>query len=102
MTLHNKLTMKAIGHFPTHSGANYIGKLCRHFIHKIQATYEGNQGEAIFPKGICKMSASSDLLVFEIEASDAESCEKIKGVIDRHLVKFAYKETTVLHWVEQH
>lgn len=41
--------MKAIANIKTKEGAVYIGKLCRHFVHKIEAVYEGNTGRAHFP-----------------------------------------------------
>ena len=90
--------MKSIGIFATQQGGLYIGKLCRHFAHKIQTEYTANEGIAHFPTGTCRMEAQASELIFKIDAKDAESCTKIQGVIDRHLVKFAYKEPYHLTW----
>lgn len=82
-------------------GGSYIGKLCRHFAHKIETTYTADTGKAIFPFGVCDMSADEQNLVFDIVAQDEESVEKIKGVIVRHLVKFAYKEDLQISWKDE-
>ncbi len=83
----------------TEQGSNYIGKLCRHFRHKIETSYSENSGKAIFPKGVCEMNATPQQLVFEIDAPDLETVEKIQGVIDRHLIKFAFRESLTITWV---
>ena len=83
---------------PTKAASNYIGKLCRHFRHKIDAEYTATTGMATFPFGTCAMAATPDQLVFDIAAPDRESVEKIKGVIERHLFKFAYKEELTIRW----
>lgn len=78
--------------------SSYIGKLCRHFAHKINTEYTPTTGKATFPTGICLMQADTECLSFEIEADDSEGLEKIKGVLERHLVKFAYKENLIITW----
>lgn len=90
--------MKAIVHIKTTEGANYIGKLCRHFRHKIEATYEGNNGKALFPGGTCLMEADSDQLTFKVDAKSPEALEKIQGTLDRHLIKFAFREELDIQW----
>ena len=47
-----KQGIKAIVKIKTNEGKSYIGKLCRHFKHKIEATYEDNTGHAVFPAGV--------------------------------------------------
>lgn len=90
----NKSTSK----IKTAAASSYIGKLCRHFAHKIETEYTPATGKAIFPGGICLMQADTEQLIFEIEADDSEGIEKIKGVLERHLVKFAYKEDLIIEW----
>ncbi len=94
--------MKAIANIKTKEGAVYIGKLCRHFVHKIEATYEGNTGKANFPGGVCHMQAVPDALIFEVEAENAEGMGKIQGALDRHLIKFAFREELTIQWQTVH
>ena len=82
----------------TEAASSYIGKLCRHFRHKIETEYTPTTGLATFPFGTCDMTATPTELIFEITANDVESVEKIKGVLERHLVKFAYKEQLTVEW----
>src|SRR5690606_23154009 len=67
----------------TKEASSYIGKLCRHFRHKIAAEYTATSGLATFPAGTCTMEAIPDQLIFNITAPDSESVEKIKGVLER-------------------
>ena len=82
----------------TEAASQYIGKLCRHFRHKIETEYTATTGLATFPFGTCNMTATATHLTFDIAASDAASVEKIKGILIRHLVKFAYKEQLTVEW----
>ncbi len=84
----------------TPSGSAYIGKLCRHFRHKIATEYTDTTGLATFPFGSCTMSATPTTLVFDIAAQTTEGVENIKGVLVRHLLKFAYKEELTIAWVD--
>ncbi len=89
-------------HITTDNAASYIGKLCRHFVHKIEATYTADSGRAVFPNGgLCEMLAKDGQLIFIISAADPAETDKIKGVIERHLVKFAYKENLEIRWKEE-
>lgn len=85
-------------HIHTPMASSYIGKLCRHFRHKIETEYTETTGRAVFPQGICLMTAQPETLAFEIEAADTERLEQIKGVLVRHLLKFSYKETLEIDW----
>lgn len=90
--------MKAQVKIKTTEGQSYIGKLCRHFRHKIEATYEGNRGFAVFPMGTCNMLSDENYLTFEIESTDADGIQKIQGALDRHLIKFAFREELEINW----
>ncbi len=70
-------------------------------MHKIEAAYTQTTGKAVFPMGICMMHAKPEQLVFEIEAHNKAGLEQIKGVLVRHLVKFAYKENLIIEWEDE-
>ncbi len=90
--------MKSTTTIATQAASQYIGKLCRHFRHKIETEYTPTTGLATFPFGNCNMTATPTQLTFDIAADSVESVEKIKGVLIRHLEKFAYKEKLVVEW----
>ena len=39
----------------TPKAAGYLAQLCKHFAHKIPASYEGNEGRISFPRGECRL-----------------------------------------------
>ena len=92
---------KSTSTIKTQAASSYIGKLCRHFVHKIEVEYTETTGKALFPGGTCLMYAKSGHLTFEIEARDNEGLQKIKGVLVRHLLKFAYKEDLTIMWHDE-
>lgn len=85
----------------TAAASSYIGKLCRHFRHKIETEYTATTGLATFPSGSCTMSATPAALVFDITAPTTEDVDKIKGVLVRHLIKFSYKEELAITWHDE-
>ncbi|MCF4097685.1 DUF2218 domain-containing protein [Maritalea mediterranea] len=78
--------------FITEKGSRYLGQLCKHFAHKIDAGFEGNHGYANFPFGSAKMRADDNQLEIAIEAADEAALNRTKDVIESHLVRFAFRE----------
>ncbi|MEC3880527.1 DUF2218 domain-containing protein [Parapedobacter sp. 10938] len=93
--------MKSTTTIATEAASRYIGQLCRHFRHKIETEYTATTGLATFPFGTCNMAATPTHLTFDIAADNAESVEKIKGVLIRHLDKFAYREKLEVEWQDR-
>lgn len=44
------------------------------------------------------MQATPEALIFEVEAENTEGMEKIQGALDRHLIKFAFREELTIQW----
>lgn len=70
----------------------YIQQLCKHFGHKIEASYAEGHGECRFSCGTAKMDAGAENLAIEVEATDAEGLKDTKHVIESHLIRFAFRE----------
>lgn len=49
-------------HVPTRNATRYIARICRHFSHKLPASWEDNMGEVTFPTGVCQLEAKEDAL----------------------------------------
>lgn len=82
----------------TKEGSAYIRKLCRHFVHKIPASYTESDGRAELPGCVCLMHADTDTLVFTITGGSAEEVMKGEDIITRHLLKFAFREQLEVFW----
>ena len=96
MTLHSAVRV------PTAHAGRYLQQLCKHWAHNLRVTFTPQQGTVIFPRDIrgaawpadasLKMEAQDDGLACRLEASDAGQIEALKGVLARHLDRFAFRE----------
>lgn len=80
------------GRASTANGAKYIVQLCKHWAHKFQVETTETQGVVHFPAALVTMDAQADALQVRIEADDAETAERLKGVVASHLDRFAFRE----------
>jgi hypothetical protein len=77
----------------------YLQQLCKHFAHRIPVEFTPEQGRITFPEaGTCRLTAAGDVLTLEAEAEDADRLARVEDVVDRHLVRFAFREPPVIEW----
>lgn len=86
------MSMREIGTFPTPHASKYLQQLCKHFAHKVDVSFDETSGEAALPPGPARLSADPEMLRVEISAADPDGLRKARGVIDRHLETFAFRE----------
>lgn len=80
-------------HVPTANASRYLQQLCKHWAHKLDVTFTAEHGEVKLPDGaLATMDAGQEALDVRIEAADAELLERMKGVVARHLDRFAFRE----------
>ncbi|RVT43242.1 DUF2218 domain-containing protein [Sphingobium algorifonticola] len=77
---------------PTESGSKYLQQLCKHWSHKLTVEFTAEKGTVTFPNAVATMTAQPDSLLVTIEAEDAETVERMKGVVANHLDRFAFRE----------
>ena len=82
----------------TASASKYLQQLCKHFAHKVRAEWTPESGEVDFPFGVCSMTAKGEELKIRCETADGENIPRLKGVIDSHLERFAWREDLKLQW----
>ncbi len=78
--------------------ARYLGQLCKHFAHRIPATFSDAQGRIEFPSGTCELEASGDVLILRATAADAPSLSQVEGVVGSHLERFAFRDKPEISW----
>lgn len=84
----------------TPKARNYLIQLCKHFAHKIPATFADNKGRIAFDGGVCELDADDEsALVLAVSAAGAEKLAALEDVVDRHLKRFAFKEELNIAWV---
>ena len=81
----------------TEHASLYLKKLCRHFSHKLETEFDDQQGSIRFPFGICELSAEASSLQLHCQAS-ADQMATLRDVIERHLVRFATRDTLTVDW----
>ena len=86
---------------PVSDAGRYLKQLCRHFGHKVEATFTDDAGTVRFDDGVAQLTAvSPELLRISVDAPSADAAARYAGVVDRHLVKFAFREELQLSWSE--
>ncbi|APZ52219.1 DUF2218 domain-containing protein [Salipiger abyssi] len=80
------------GTFQTSNASKYLQQLCKHFAHKIDVEYDETSARMALPTGPATLSASGEALRAEISAESDEGLERARGIIDKHLERFAFRE----------
>lgn len=92
------MSLTATAHVATTTPARYIGRLCKHFAHKIPASFDQQQGRIEFPFGLALLAADDDGLRLSVQAAEVEQLDKLKHVVASHFERFAWQEALALDW----
>ncbi len=92
--------MQSIATIHTASAKRYLGQFCKHFAHKLPVDLaEGNAtGEVTFGTGRCALEADETALSLTVKASLPEDIARLQDVVERHLLRFAFRETLAFQW----
>jgi hypothetical protein len=82
----------------TNHASRYLSQLCKHFEHRVQATYTHEHGRLELPSGLCLLDAEPDVLIMRAEAKDEESLREIENVLTVHLERFAFRDKPEIRW----
>lgn len=82
----------------TAEAAKYILKLCRHFAHKVPASFSDHEATVRFPQGQCVMKAEPQALSIYLQAEETQKIEAMQFIIDDHLQRFVRFETLSYEW----
>lgn len=99
----------ALARVPTTSGSRYLQQLSKHWSHSLAVEFTAEQSRIVFPRdargadwpadGLVTMTAQPDTLDVQIDASSPEHLDALKGVVARHLDRFAFREAPLtLDW----
>lgn len=86
----------------TSHASKYLQQLCKHWQHNLAVEFTPEHGTVIFPRdargaawtddALVTFDAAPDTFSVRIDASGDEHAEAIKGVVARHLDRFAFRE----------
>ena len=88
----------SIARFETVKASGYLQQLCKHFAHKLAVEFTPTQGQIPFAAGTCQLEASDNTLTMKVEAQDAGNLAQVQDVIERHLLRFAFREPAKIEW----
>ncbi len=95
-------TLSSTARVPLSAPRRYLGQLCKHFVHKIAATWaeDYSTGRIEFAMGPCDLQAdeAQGLLVMRVDAASEEDLTRLEGVVGRHLERFAFREPLTVNW----
>lgn len=80
------------GRFETPKASQYLQQLCKHFGHKVEASWDGTAGSIAFPMARASLEADPSVLVVTLESGREEDLARAREVIDSHLKRFAFRE----------
>lgn len=105
------MTETSAARVPTENGSRYLQQLCKHWSHNLQVEFTPERGSVVFPRdarganwpgdGKLTLRAEPGHLICTIEGSVAEQLAALKGVVERHLDRFAFREAPLkFEWTD--
>lgn len=87
---------------PTENGSRYLQQLCKHWSHNMEVEFDAHNARVVFPKNargadwpgdaIFTMAAGDMALTCRIEATSDGQLQGLKGAVEKHLERFAFRE----------
>lgn len=82
----------------TQKASGYLQQLCKHFSHKIEVKFNGQDGWIEFAFGRAELRADEDVLTLVANSQNPENLDKLKKVLASHLERFAFRESLKIKW----
>lgn len=93
--------LTATARVETERAAGYLSQMCKHFRHKTEVEFNDTSGRIQLNMGACALSLPDNAtLLMEATAADADSLRKVEDIIDRHLVRFGFREELTINWID--
>lgn len=96
------MTKSTTASVPTAHASKYLQQLCKHWQHNLAVEFTPQHGTVTFPKdargadwpgdALVIFDAGTDTLSVRIDASVDAQLDGMKGVVARHLDRFAFRE----------
>ncbi len=93
--------MQSRSDIATAAGQRYLVQLCKHFSHRLPASWDEAGGCIEFPFGTCTLKATPDALSVGVEAASEPELDRMEQVVLSHLQRFAFREELTAAWVRE-
>lgn len=81
----------------TAHASRYLQQLCKHWGHKYPVEFTPEHGRIEMSAAVLVMDADAEALALRLEAAP-DDIERMQGVVERHLERFAFKEELKFDW----
>ncbi|MDA9397409.1 DUF2218 domain-containing protein [Bradyrhizobium sp. CCBAU 45389] len=88
----------SVAEIATERASIYLQQLCKHFAHKLPVEFTPEQGTIPFSVGTCRLEAAAGKLVLRADAENADLLKQVEGIVERHLVRFAFRDPPEIVW----
>lgn len=96
------MTQTATATAPTQFASRYLQQLCKHWSHKAEVSFTPDKGSITFENGNkLDLTAFPDHLALSANVPDDADLGHFQAVVDRHLIRFAFRETLSITWGAQ-
>lgn len=95
------------GFAKTEKASRYLQQLCKHWEHNLKVEFSADHGTIVFPKdargadwpgdGLVTLDAQPDGLAIRVDASAEGQLEGLKGAVERHVDRFAFREAPLAY-----
>lgn len=75
----------------------YITRLCKHWGHRYQVTYDEHQGHVDFGGTSCTLNADGSAFIVLVTAPEG-ALQELEAVVAEHLQRFVPKSAQALHF----
>ena len=91
--------MSLSANISTTSAARIMKRLCKHWSHKLQVSYDDEQGRVLFDPAVLNMQVSPQSLQATLSHADEDTLIRLQQVVADHLQRMAQPEVLVIEWV---
>ena len=86
------MSISANGFARTDKASRYLQQLCKHWEHNLKVEFTAEHGTIVFPKDARGANWPGDGLAIRVDASAEGQLEGLKGAVERHVDRFAFRE----------
>ena len=105
------MTFTATARIPTTSASKYLQQVCKHWEHNLPVTFDSAHGQITFARdargadwpadAIVTLDAEDEALICTINASAEGQRDGLKGALERHIDRFAFREVPLTYnWAD--
>ena len=105
------MSYTATARVPAQSASKYLQQVCKHWEHNLPVSFDASHGEITFAKdargadwpadALVTLDAEAEILVCTITASAEGQRDGLKGALERHIDRFAFREVPLTYnWTD--